>query len=109
MYVTIHLNTMHYNTLNFFSGDSSFHVYQERHEKMNTLQVLHRIRLALTLASLASSLKAGEKCTIKICHNKDCTKRGGGEQLVKTFRDLLPTPSSTNEVRVPSIESSGCL
>ena len=40
---------------------------------------------------------------IKICHNKDCIKRGGGEPLLRTFRDLLPKDSGV------TIESSGCL
>jgi len=49
---------------------------------------------------------------IKICHNKDCAKKGGGEALLDTFRDLLPAPSAGESVATSpglSIESSGCL
>lgn len=52
------------------------------------------------------SVHKGTQCTIKICQNKDCTKRGGGERLYQTFRDLVP-PS--DDASVPVIERSGCL
>ena len=66
------------------------------------------------LTGSVNSLSPSPKCVIKICHNKDCTKKGGGEALLQTFRDLLPSPSSldnvypTEHVSV-SIESAGCL
>lgn len=48
-----------------------------------------------------------KKCVIKVCHNKDCCKKGGGEALLETFRDLIPPPSP-GEASI-AIESSGCL
>jgi len=48
------------------------------------------------------------QCLIKICHNKDCVKRGGGETLLNTFRDLLPGGSNSAAPCV-TIENSGCL
>ncbi|KAL9180286.1 hypothetical protein ACHAXT_008256 [Thalassiosira profunda] len=55
-------------------------------------------------SAVALRVPPAKRCTIKICHNKDCTKRRGGEMLLTTFRDLLPP--DTSEVVV---ESSGCL
>ena len=40
---------------------------------------------------------------IKVCHHKDCVKRGGGERLLNTFRDLMGKSSCL------TLESSGCL
>ena len=57
-------------------------------------------------AKALSSMSPKPKCLIKICHNKDCTKSGGGEQLLKMFRDLLPGESDSDR---HMIESSGCL
>lgn len=48
---------------------------------------------------------ANNHCAIKVCHNKDCCKKGGGESLFNTFRALLPAGESNGV----SIESSGCL
>ena len=64
--------------------------------------------IAIISSHLAQSLSVNnQECIIKICHNKDCTKRGGGERLCQTFRDLIPPPSS--DIIVPVTESSGCL
>lgn len=50
-------------------------------------------------------------CKIRVCHNKDCAKKGGGELLLDTFRDLLPAPLDGSGGAGPGvlIESSGCL
>ena len=61
-------------------------------------------------ASTAVALSVSQKnahCVIKICHHKDCVKRGGGKPLLNTFRDLLP--GGSNSVPLVAIESSGCL
>eukprot|EP00571_Detonula_confervacea_P012329 CAMPEP_0172300916 /NCGR_PEP_ID=MMETSP1058-20130122/2915_1 /TAXON_ID=83371 /ORGANISM="Detonula confervacea, Strain CCMP 353" /LENGTH=256 /DNA_ID=CAMNT_0013010863 /DNA_START=54 /DNA_END=824 /DNA_ORIENTATION=- len=62
----------------------------------------------IILTSSLSVPPTSSNCVIKVCHNKDCTKKGGGEPLLNTFRDLLPAPSLGESPRV-SIESSGCL
>ena len=66
---------------------------------------------AIILVSILSlgasfSLKVTKKCcVVKVCHNKDCQKRGGGEHLLNTFNDLIPK----EEIERVVIESSGCL
>mmetsp|Transcript_22237 Transcript_22237/g.34910 ORF Transcript_22237/g.34910 Transcript_22237/m.34910 type:complete len:239 (-) Transcript_22237:1110-1826(-) len=45
-----------------------------------------------------------KKCIIKICHNKDCCKKGGGDKLLSTFRDLVPFHNTQLD-----IQSTGCL
>lgn len=63
--------------------------------------------LAVALIMSPQSQKNAQ-CLIKICHNKDCVKRGGGETLLNTFRDLLPGGFNSAAPCV-TIESSGCL
>eukprot|EP00984_Skeletonema_dohrnii_P013872 scaffold5804_cov117-Skeletonema_dohrnii-CCMP3373.AAC.9 len=46
-----------------------------------------------------------KKCVVKVCHNKDCCKKGGGDNLLRTFRDLVPSDDN-NQL---TIESTGCL
>jgi len=46
-----------------------------------------------------------KKCVVKVCHNKDCCKKGGGDNLLSTFRDLVPSDDN-NQL---TIESTGCL
>ena len=64
--------------------------------------------LFLATLILADSLSVpslnNNNCRIKVCHNKDCVKKGGGERLVDIFHDLIP-----NEASGVTIESSGCL
>lgn len=60
----------------------------------------------LPLRAKAFSSPTPKQCTVKVCHNKDCTKKGGGEPLLNTFRDLLPPDVARTRV---SIETSGCL
>ena len=60
----------------------------------------------LTLTSSFSGVPP--KCVVKICHNKDCTKKGGGETLLNTFRDLIPGESNSVDPGI-TIERSGCL
>ena len=47
--------------------------------------------------------KSNRNVLIKVCHHKDCVKRGGGERLLNTFRDL------TGKSSCLTLESSGCL
>ncbi|KAL3823890.1 hypothetical protein ACHAXA_005472 [Cyclostephanos tholiformis] len=64
-----------------------------------------RLFLFFVANSCALALSLSQKnaqCLIKICHHKDCVKRGGGETLLNTFRDLLPRGSDV------TIERSGC-
>lgn len=67
----------------------------------------------LPLLLLPTALSFGtssqkKSCVVKICHNKDCTKKGGGELLRTVFRDLIPPTSKTDHIQL-NIESSGCL
>ena len=66
------------------------------------------------LPTQSMSVSPRNKCLIKICHNKDCTKKGGGDPLVQTFRDLIPASSGSDSAAqsndlVISVEKSGCL
>ncbi len=61
------------------------------------------LSMLLMLPSVSTSF-AQKKCVVKLCHNKDCTKKGGGAELLNTFRDLIP--SDNNQL---NIESTGCL
>ena len=63
---------------------------------------------SLAVALIMSQSQKNAQCLIKICHHKDCVKRGGGETLLNTFRDLLPGGSNSAAPSV-TIESSGCL
>lgn len=58
--------------------------------------------VANTCAKALSLSQKSTQCLIKVCHHKDCVKRGGGEPLLNTFRDLLPGGSDV------TIERSGC-
>ena len=65
--------------------------------------------LLLLPAALSFGTASQKSCVVKICHNKDCTKKGGGETLRTVFRDLIPpTTSKTDHIQL-NIESSGCL
>jgi hypothetical protein len=55
-----------------------------------------------TCAVALSLSQKNAQYSIKVCHHKDCVKRGGGEPLLNTFRDLLPRGSDV------MIEKSGC-
>ena len=70
------------------------------------LLILPLLLLLPSASSFGTSPK--KKCVIKICHNKDCTKKGGGERLRNVFKDLIP-PASTNDDIQLDIERSGCL
>ena len=69
--------------------------------------VIFVVAILVSTLRLGSSfgLPATKTCVIKVCHNKDCTKKGGGDHLLNTFRDLIPE----NESERVLIESSGCL
>ena len=60
--------------------------------------------LPLLVLLLSSPSVSSFGTHIKVCHNKDCCKKGGGDNLLNTFRDLVP--SDNNQL---IIESTGCL
>jgi (2Fe-2S) ferredoxin len=64
--------------------------------------------LLLLPAALSFGTSSQKSCVVKICHNKDCTKKGGGEMLRTVFRDLISPTSKTDHIQL-NIESSGCL
>ena len=69
--------------------------------------MIHTTRVILFLLVIlpsVASFGASQKCIVKVCHNKDCCKKGGGAELLNTFRDLVPPDNDQME-----IESSGCL
>eukprot|EP00986_Skeletonema_menzelii_P009788 scaffold4559_cov145-Skeletonema_menzelii.AAC.2 len=72
---------------------------------INSATMLLPPLLVLLLSPSVSSFGTSQQKThIKICHNKDCCKKGGGDNLLNTFRDLVP--SDNNQL---IIESTGCL
>jgi len=62
------------------------------------------LSMLIMMLPSASLSFAQTKCVVKICHNKDCTKKGGGADLLNTFRDLIPS----DNIQL-NIESTGCL
>jgi (2Fe-2S) ferredoxin len=72
-----------------------------------TILLILPLLLLLTILPSVSSFGMSsppKKCVVKICHNKDCTKKGGGAELLNTFRDLIPLDNNQLD-----IQSSGCL
>lgn len=61
------------------------------------------VAIASSSMSLVAALVAQNNVLIKVCHHKDCVKKGGGEPLLNTFRDLMGKSSCA------TLESSGCL
>lgn len=78
------------------------------HRRPTALLAVGIVFNILTFTSSLSVPPTKGACKIKICHNKDCTKKGGGESLLNTFRDLIPASTSEDGNGV-IIESSGCL
>jgi (2Fe-2S) ferredoxin len=62
------------------------------------------VAIASASTTTVAALVAQNNVLIKVCHHKDCVKRGGGEPLLNTFRDLMGKSSSC-----VTLESSGCL
>lgn len=71
--------------------------------KARRVLVAFIVAIASSSTSLVAALVAQNNVLIKVCHQKDCVKRGGGEPLLNTFRDLMGKSSCV------TLESSGCL
>lgn len=69
---------------------------------MMSKRLLLPILVTNTCAVALSLSQKNTQCSVRVCHNKDCVKKGGGEPLLNTFRDLLPGGSNV------TIERSGC-
>lgn len=81
------------------------------HTTLSTMPPIPTPLLPLLLlpAAISFGTSSQKSCVVKICHNKDCTKKGGGEMLRTVFRDLIPPPTSKTDHIQLNIESSGCL